>query len=77
MWEMHPKGDETIILLSGNAVFEYQQDGETQALTLSEPGQYVVIPMGAWHTAKTNTPTRAIFVTPGEGTEHAAEPPQQ
>ncbi len=75
MWEMHPKGDETIVLMSGCVEFVYVVGADTVSVTLNEPGDYVVIPMGAWHTANTSVPTSALFVTPGEGTEHASAPP--
>lgn len=37
---------------------------------LSEPGTYVLIPRGTWHTATTSEPTRMLFLTDGEGTDH-------
>ena len=37
---------------------------------LPEPGAYVLVPRGTWHTAKTSTRCRMLFVTAGEGTEH-------
>lgn len=46
-----------------------QDDGE-QAIPLSEPGAYAIAPRGLWHTAKVSEPSRLLFITPGEGTEH-------
>lgn len=74
-WEVHPKGDELIYLLSGAATFVYRLDGEETAIHMDTPGQYLVIPMGAWHTARTTTSASALFITPGAGTEHAETPP--
>ena len=37
---------------------------------LRDPGSYVVVPKGTWHTARTSVPTRMLFMTPGEGTEN-------
>jgi hypothetical protein len=39
---------------------------------LTEPGSFVIVPRGTWHTAHTSVPTTMLFVTPGEGTRHKA-----
>lgn len=69
-WEVHPKGDEIVVLLSGRITFVLDSDGEHQEVELCEQGDYVVVPKDTWHTAKTNTPSKVLFITPGEGTEH-------
>lgn len=75
MWEMHPNGDEFIYLLEGAIDMIWRTaDGEHTA-RLDAPGQFVVIPEGAWHTARTSTGARTLVVTPGEGTQHAEMPP--
>ena len=66
-WERHPAGDEIVCLLSGRATFVFE-DGKKA--DVSEPGGFVIVPKGAWHTAKTGVPTKMLFVTPGEGTEN-------
>ena len=66
-WERHPAGDEIVCLLSGRARFLFEG---SQAVELREPGEFAVVPKGAWHTAKTTVPTKMLFVTPGAGTEH-------
>jgi uncharacterized cupin superfamily protein len=65
--ELDPAGDEIVCLLSGRATV-ILEDGKR--LELSEPGSFVIVPKGAWHTAKTAVPTKMVFVTPGEGTEN-------
>jgi quercetin dioxygenase-like cupin family protein len=71
-WEMHPHGDELVILLSGQTVFILQtEDGDT-SITLSQQGEYVLVPRNVWHTAKTAYKCKLLFVTPGEGTQHKA-----
>ena len=76
MWERHPAGDETIYLLEGQAEFILAMpDGTDRSILLDAPGSYCVVPRGVWHTAKTDTPSRALFITPGAGTEHAPAPP--
>lgn len=69
-WEMHPAGDEVVILLSGAATFVLEVNGGHQSVTLETPGSYVVVPRGIWHTARTSQPTRMLFITPGEGTRN-------
>ena len=66
-WERHPAGDELVCLLSGRATLVLEGLGMEE---LSEPGSYVLVPKGTWHTARTTVPTRMLFVTPGEGTEN-------
>ena len=66
-WERHPAGDEIVCLLSGRATF-LLEDG--RRIELGEPGGFVIVPKGMWHTAKTTVPTKMVFVTPGEGTEN-------
>lgn len=75
MWERHPKGDEFIYLLAGAATFVcLDTEGNAVETRLDTPGQYLVVPKGVWHTARTDTETRALFVTPGAGTEHTEDP---
>ncbi|MEQ9365713.1 MAG: cupin domain-containing protein [Leptospirales bacterium] len=73
-WERHPAGDEVVMLLSGRAEVILRGPDGDQAITLDAEGSYVVVPRGVWHTAKTAEPTRMLFITPGEGTEHADDP---
>ena len=69
-WERHPAGDEIVCLLSGNVHMVLERDGGEEVVHLHQPGTYVVVPKGTWHTARTAMPTRMLFVTPGEGTEN-------
>lgn len=69
-WERHPAGEELVMLLSGAAILVLEESGQERAVTLSEPGSYVLVPMNVWHTARTNVPTTLLFLTPGAGTEH-------
>ena len=67
-WERHPAGDEIVCLLSGRAEFFFQD--RKDSVELRQAGEFIVVPKGAWHTAKTSVPTTMLFVTPGEGTEN-------
>lgn len=70
-WEIHPNGDEIVYLISGEVEFHLEApDGETSSLQVSEPGHYVVVPQGYWHTAKVKEFAKMLFITPGEGTEN-------
>ena len=73
-WEMHPCGDEVVYLLSGDADFALWRDGREEVLRLNRAGDYVCVPKGVWHTARARAETAMLFITPGEGTLHAAEP---
>lgn len=70
VWEKHPAGDEIVCLLAGRVTFELEREGGNETVALSEPGTYVVVPKDTWHTARTSTPTRMLFITPGEGTQN-------
>ena len=71
-WEIHPAGDELVLLLVGEATLVLETEHGEEAVTLREPGTYVIVRKGTWHTARTATPTRMVFITPGEGTENRA-----
>jgi mannose-6-phosphate isomerase-like protein (cupin superfamily) len=68
--EMHPNGDEIVCLLSGRTTMVLFADGGEKLVELSEPGAYVVIPKGTWHTARTNVKCTMFFITAGEGTQN-------
>jgi mannose-6-phosphate isomerase-like protein (cupin superfamily) len=75
-WEIHPEGDEFVYLISGDTDFDLWSEATgDQTVRVSEPGGYVVVPKGVWHTARPHKPTRMLFVTPGEGTLNEAWPP--
>ncbi len=69
-WERHPAGDELVMLLSGAATLVLEMADTEQVIELDTPGAYVLVPRGAWHTAKTDVETTMLFLTPGAGTEH-------
>lgn len=69
-WERHPNGDEVVCLLDGEVTFILEQQNEHHAVTLDECGAYVIVPKGTWHTAEVAAPSRMLFITAGEGTEH-------
>jgi len=68
-WERHPAGDEVVVLLSGRIDVVQELDGTERVLEL-RPGDAIVNPRDVWHTTKVHEPGRALFITPGAGTEH-------
>ena len=73
-WEVHPAGDEFVYLLSGEAEMILATADGDKTVTLSNPGEFVIVPRNTWHTARVSVPTAMLFVTPGEGTINAEEP---
>ena len=69
-WEMHPNGDEIVCLLEGRVTFVLERGGREDRIELAAAGAYVLVPRGTWHTAKTSTPSRMLFIIAGEGTQH-------
>jgi mannose-6-phosphate isomerase-like protein (cupin superfamily) len=69
-WEAHPNGDEVVCLLKGRVTMVLELEGREHFVELSEPGGYVLVPRGTWHTARTRAPCRMLFITAGEGTQH-------
>lgn len=69
-WERHPEGDELVMLLAGAVTVVLEVQGEEKPVALADPGAYVLVPRGVWHTARTSVHTTLLFLTPGAGTEH-------
>jgi mannose-6-phosphate isomerase-like protein (cupin superfamily) len=67
-WEMHPKADEYVYLLSGEIELHLDEPGGVRVITITDRGA-VLVPRGVWHTAKVKRPCRMLHVTMGDGTE--------
>ena len=72
-WEIHPHGDEFVYLLEGDTDFILRTTDGNETVRVNQPGSYVLVPKGTWHTARPHRPTRLLFVTPGEGTLNEAD----
>ena len=70
VWERHPAGEEIVLLLAAHADLVLEDGAGERTVHLHAPGEYVLVPAGTWHTARTTVPTTMLFVTPGAGTEH-------
>lgn len=75
-WEVHPAGDEFVILVSGDADLVLARESGEETIRMTEPGTFVIVPRNTWHTARIRKTSIMMFVTPGEGTVNAAEPPR-
>ena len=69
VWECHPHGEELIIQIEGEMVLILQHEGCEDRVTL-RAGEFAIVPKGVWHTADVISAGRAIYITPGEGTEN-------
>ncbi len=69
-WERHPAGEELVLLLSGAVTMVLDESSGARSVLLDQVGDYVLVPIGVWHTAQTTIATTLLFLTPGSGTEH-------
>lgn len=69
-WEMHPNGEEVVLLIHGDVELVIEQGDALLRSELTRPGSFVLVPRGAWHTANVRAPSSMLFITEGEGTEH-------
>ncbi len=67
--EMHPDGDELLLLLSGRVTVVLEDEDPPRRVAL-EPGMALVVPRGVWHKVLLDEPSRLLHVTPGPGGEH-------
>ena len=74
-WEMHPSGDELVLLLSGRMTFIMEGTEGSVSRTELSAGEAILVPRGTWHTANVPEPAEALFVTPGSGTRHRPREP--
>ena len=70
VWERHPAGEEVVMLLSGLAEMVMEEGSGEHIVELRIPGDFVLVPRGAWHTARTSVLTTMLFLTPGAETQH-------
>jgi mannose-6-phosphate isomerase-like protein (cupin superfamily) len=68
-WEMHPKGDEVLVLLEGSMRMVFDRPEGLEVLFMA-PGTTVVVPAGVWHRGLDQRAVKLLAITYGEGTEH-------
>lgn len=69
-WEMHPNGEELVVLLSGSVELIVERGGRELRQKLEAPGQAWLNLRGDWHRAIVHEPGDLLFITHGEGTQH-------
>jgi mannose-6-phosphate isomerase-like protein (cupin superfamily) len=68
-WEMHPAGDEILLLLDGRLTLLVEEGGVQRAVEMTA-GSTFVVPAGAWHRAVKVAPHKLVAITYGAGTTH-------
>jgi len=69
-WEMHPAGEEILVILAGHPRVEFEHaDGRRETIETA-PGKAVVVPRGVWHRAESEAGARILYITYGAGTTH-------
>lgn len=68
-WEMHPQGDELIVLLAGRVDMILEEPGGERVVPLTAQVS-CVIPRGVWHRSVVHEPSQIMHVTAGKGTQH-------
>ena len=68
-WEVHPDGDEIVLLLSGAVDLVLDEPSGERRIELRDRTA-AVVPRGVWHTADVLAPAEALHITRGEGTTH-------
>jgi mannose-6-phosphate isomerase-like protein (cupin superfamily) len=68
-WEMHPNGDEALVLLEGKVRMIFERSGGDEAHDMA-PGATLIVPQGTWHRAETQRGYRMLYMTFGSGTQH-------
>lgn len=72
VWEMHPEGDELILVATGAVRIHVEHPDRPDLATpvLIEAPHLSLMPAGAWHTMDAMEPARVVTVTWGGGTQH-------
>lgn len=68
-WEMHPEADELVYVLAGDLELLIEEATGVRRVRVQDRG-LVIVPRGAWHTARVHAPSRMLHVTMGAGTRH-------
>lgn len=69
-WEMHPEGEELVVLLSGSVTLVSERDDNERRQKLERPGDTWLNLRGDWHRAIVHEPSTLLFITHGAGTQH-------
>jgi mannose-6-phosphate isomerase-like protein (cupin superfamily) len=70
-WEMHPAGDELLVMLSGQMAVVLEQSGKETVVEVPA-GKACIVPRGTWHRQVVRIPGEYLGATYGRGTQHRA-----
>ena len=76
IWEMHPAGDEVLLMLTGELGVEYCA-GSCRGTAALESGRGVVMPKGVWHRLLVRQPGLLMVLSPSQGTRLSRSPGQE
>ena len=68
-WEIHPHGDEVLVVLEGTCRMIFQHAAGERTFELI-PGMTLVVPAATWHRAERQQNLRMLFMTYGKDTKH-------
>lgn len=68
-WEMHPEGEEVLILLDGRMTLILDEPDGDRMVEMAT-GSIFIVPRGVWHRALVPGPCRLLGITYGAGTTH-------
>ncbi len=68
-WEMHPAGEEVLVLLDGRMTLILDEPGGERRVEMT-PGSTCIVPRGVWHRALVPQVSRFLGLTYGAGTAH-------
>ncbi|NKB97378.1 MAG: hypothetical protein GKR90_02600 [Pseudomonadales bacterium] len=63
--EIHPDGDEIIILVSGRLSVKLELPGGDQTIELSKSGEACIVRKGTWHQVFLDQESQVVHITPG------------
>lgn len=70
-WEMHPAGDEVVLVLSGEVDLHQEGPDGSRVKVRLAAGEYAVNLIGIWHTMDLiSAEATLLFITAGLGTAH-------
>jgi mannose-6-phosphate isomerase-like protein (cupin superfamily) len=75
-WEMHPKGEEVLYLLSG-AIDLAVLAGDSERTVTLRPNSACVVPRGVWHRFIVHKPASILAITPSLGTQRRPVEPKR
>jgi mannose-6-phosphate isomerase-like protein (cupin superfamily) len=70
-WEMHPAGDELLVMISGQMGVVLEQSGNETVVEVPA-GKACIVPRGTWHRQVVRSPGDYLGATYGKGTQHRA-----